>query len=244
MNNKPIYIYTRFSIPFINKPWSNQIDRLYNFKNQTTNDKYLSFLFNSNRLNNKFFMFENITVPTIVSQKYENFLWIIFISSLLPNLYKDRLKTILSKYDQTTNLIELNGFINTVDLINSHTPQDKEYISIRIDDDDGLPQNYFTIVNDQIKNYDIIGMNNRLLLSKDNQEVIHYTKEKTNHLLSCGLSCQNSHILSMGNHMKAHEKYTSLFLDQTCLMSCGDFTLTKRHEQFTNQIFNLDTYYS
>jgi len=86
-----VYFITRFSIFDFNK----KVFRL------TTNlgiEEYKSYLFSKERLDYKFDSFEKITLPSIVSQTDNNYIWEIYTSEYLPIEYKNRLLASTNKY--------------------------------------------------------------------------------------------------------------------------------------------------
>jgi hypothetical protein len=241
--NQKIYLYTKFSLPFYKKPWNSKIDVGQNYLKSKSNSEYIAFLYDDTRLINKLFFFENITIPTIINQTYQNFLWIIFISSLLPENYKEYLYEITKRYNNI-QIYKIEGTIeNTKTLATLHTPCDSHYITSRIDDDDGLPKQYFQELIDLKQDYDVVGTNKCLLLSGGEDNNIYYRIHKSSYLLSCGLATKNRNIFSLGDHSLAGKLFQSITLSkQIALMACGDFTLTKRPEYYNNQLFNMKLY--
>ena len=79
------YIITRFSILDKSKK---------KFKNSE------SLLFNKNRLDYKFKCFELMTLPSIINQTNQNFIWHIYTSDYLPIEYKNKLQMLIDKYDK------------------------------------------------------------------------------------------------------------------------------------------------
>jgi len=84
------YIITRFSIFDYNF-------KGFNITKDNTNniEKYKSILFDHNRLDFKFNVFQNMTYQSIMNQTDKNFTWLIYTSIFLPDYYKNKLENII-----------------------------------------------------------------------------------------------------------------------------------------------------
>lgn len=58
---------------------------------KSTASKVASMLFEKERMERRFFLFENITLPSLKTQTDDNFLLYVLSSKLMPKVYKDRL---------------------------------------------------------------------------------------------------------------------------------------------------------
>lgn len=243
-NKYKIFLYTKFSIPCfpIKKSYPT---KALNFDLSLYNE-YISYLYDPKRMLSRLFFFENITVPSIFNQTYKNFEWIVFIHKNLPQEYYNKICTINQKYNNIFNLvIIINDSSQNKNLFQYHKPDEENYISVRLDDDDGLHHTYFSLVNETFNNnYDIniCGSKSSLLLSKNNQD-IYYNFNYKKYLISCGLAAKNCNIFNCGNHATIHERYKCLELKQKnlCLMSCGDHTITNR-PTILNKKFDMKLY--
>ncbi len=118
------YIITRFSI-----------NVGHGFQHDSSN------LFNKDRLDIRFLMFETFCLPSVLGQTSQNFNWIILIDKDLPNKYKKRLQNLIKghsniflvKYNKQINLNELKFIKDNVKNIKSNI-----VITTRLDDDDCL----------------------------------------------------------------------------------------------------------
>ena len=81
------YIITRFSV--LDKKSS--INPYFTRKAKTNIETYL---FNDDRLKEKFFIFNHVTYPSIINQTTNNYTWLIYSSSFLPEKYKKMLMEI------------------------------------------------------------------------------------------------------------------------------------------------------
>jgi len=251
MNNIKIYLYTRFSLPF----WNTDANGYYKpctlssfrFKQDyDTYDQYQKYLINSNRLDKKLYFFKNVTLKTIAAQTYQNFEWIIFIHKDLPTQYYHCLQTLIEKYRNIKLIIISDTLVRLNDLTMYHTPKEKTYWSIRIDDDDGLYDTYFeSLINCEDNSYSIVGSQECLLVNRF-EENLFYSKRRFSYPLSCGLSTKNKHIFSIGPHNKImnNAEYLNLntLSNKLCLMSCGDHTITNRSQNTYIEPFDIHRY--
>jgi len=235
-----VYLYTKFSIPV----WP--IQATYNINNyrqslvNKTYDEYISYLYNSERIETKFYFFEKLTLPSIINQSYKNLEWNIFAHNLLPTKYISHLYSITNSYNNI-NIITINAQSSThKQLAKIHTPSSESFVTSRIDDDDGLYYNYYELMIDSFDEpCEVYGTKECLLISKRNGSSagypagLYYEKNKKPYPISCGLSIKNKHIFGLGcSHMDIDKKY--MFCDigesYSALMSCGDHTITQRKE--------------
>ena len=148
------YIITRFSICYFKYKAFN----LTNEKQTLNETEYKLKLFDQNRLNFKFFIFENNTLKTIVNQNENNFVWLIYTSNLLPEYYKNKLIELIKPYN-FIRLFFINNFNEMTVSINNIVKK-KNFTTIRLDDDDGLNENFIKLSNEHYntknKNYKII----------------------------------------------------------------------------------------
>lgn len=238
-----IYLYTKFSIPCF------PIKRSYPTKalnfDLSSYDEYISYLYNSKRMLSRLFFFENITVPSIFNQTYKDFEWIVFIHKNLPQEYYNKICTINQKYNDILNLVTItDDSSQNKNLFRYHQPENKNYISVRLDDDDGLHNTYFSVINKTFNdnNIDICGSKCSLLLSRNDQD-IYYDFVCKEYFASCGLSAKNCNIFNCGSHTTIDQRYKCFDLSQKnlCLMSCGDHTITNRPKRL-NKKFDIKLY--
>lgn len=140
MNNNNIihcimknYVITRFSIY---DSYIKGFQKPAKIKKKGIN--YKNYLFSKSRLDSKFSLFEKITLPSVVNQTFDDWEWHIYTSIFLPENYKERLISICSKYEK----IKLH-FISSFKEFIFIKPNDNNYCTIRLDDDDGLNDTFF-----------------------------------------------------------------------------------------------------
>ena len=134
------YFITRFSI----------LDHNYKSFRMTREmliSEYKRKLFDEKRMEYKFESFEKITLPSIVNQTNKNYIWEIYSSTFLPSEYKKRLLRDTKKY-KNIKLFFINSFEEFF-LRMKELPYGKidKYCTVRLDDDDGLSNNYIEKVN-------------------------------------------------------------------------------------------------
>jgi hypothetical protein len=232
-----IYLYTKFiGIP--------QTQDFYPLKEEgffEDYDKYIHDLFNEQRIESRLFYFKELTLPTVLNQTYQNFEWIIFISNLLPIKYKQFVRSISDKII----VIEIDKKrISNQELIELHSSKENNYISVRLDDDDGLCIDYFELL---LKTYStnnsLIGSRNMLIVTHDGENLL-YSKMSKNFLVSSGFCCKNQHVYQIGGHANAQSIYSYDLIDKKypSIQSGGKHTFTKRDHVSDVNIFSLNKY--
>ena len=200
------YIITRFSI----------LDKS-NKKFKSSNIE----LFNKKRLDYKFECFEKMTLPNIINQTNQNYIWYIYSSEYLPDEYKKRLLNLTNKYNKIKCL-----FIKSFNEFNKiNIQQNIDYCTIRIDDDDSLCLNFIEKLQIYKENKNkIINFPIGITYTIENNEII-YGKIFNQKNIAVGLCAINMNIYDCGNHMKVHTKYAVIY-DETPDMyyiNCGEF---------------------
>lgn len=233
-----IYLYTKFiGIPQTQKAYPIQQKGFFDDYNE-----YINNLFNQQRIESRLFYFKQITLPTILNQTYQNFEWIIFISHLLPTKYKEFIKSISDKI----SIIEVNNYrISNEELIQLHNPKECNYISSRLDDDDGLCLDYFELLLEKYSTNNVLIGSRDVVVVTYNGNNFLYSKRTRSFLVSSGFSCKNRHIYSIGSHAKAQNifSYDILSKKYPSIQSGGDHTFTKRdHISKDIKIFILQNY--
>ena len=214
-----VYLITRFSI----------YD--YNFKGYVMTRKlgieeYKSYLFSKERLDYKFNSFEKITLPSIVSQTDDNYIWEIYASKYLPIEYKNRLLESTNKYKKIKIF-----FINSFKEFNKSNKVKDKYCTARLDDDDGLNKNFVKILQKyKDKTNEIISFPKGQKFTISNNKIIYGENvEKKN--TAQGLCAIDMNIYKCGNHNKVNNKFKVTY-DMTpdmYLLNCSEFCDTKRN---------------
>lgn len=233
------YIITRFSI-FDPESRSWVLTR----DNQTNPDRLKELLFNPNRLNEKFWTFENITYYSVVNQKNSNYLWLIYISNELPPEYKNRIKKI---ENDNIKIIEVKSqsefFKHTINY-----KYEKNFSTVRLDDDDGLNLNFIDIVNTyyQENSNDILSFPNGILITKKDNNLYQENQKKHLKKIAVGLSMFNHNIYNCGNHTELDKNFNVIY-DNTpdmYLLYASDNCDTKRKFNFNDSsVFDFKKYF-
>ena len=172
------FIIIRFSLRLERKNWKHNIED-----------------WDLERLNNRFFLFENITLPSLTNQtKKDNVHVIIMITSDLPSPYLERLNQLIKPHKNYihTEIIKDNEFRNT-EFIRKYFDKDTEKVATtRLDDDDALNP----LFNEKISNYiESIDKDNYIIsfrfgywlnLDRLTQSVTYLKAKKR--LIACGLT--------------------------------------------------------
>jgi hypothetical protein len=192
------HIITRFSI----------LD--YDFKGyklttKLDKDTYYKTLFSSERLDYKFKSFEMITLPSILNQTNQNYIWHIYTSEYLPNVYKEKLMNITNQHKSIRVY-----YIKSFKEFNNITFND-DYCTMRLDDDDGLsPQFIENLQQYKNKSNTIISHpNGKYVTIQDDKVVIGKTVSLPNCAL--GLCAIGMNIHECGNHTKVAEKFSVIY---------------------------------
>ena len=120
---------------------------------------YGNGILNPKRLEGRFRIFENITLPSVMNQTNKNFDWIILIDPKLEQVYKERLKNAINEYDNIYDdknekvrvhifpfdvtkyaLYSLDWVENVIKLKPAY------WVTFRLDDDDALHQQYTSAI--------------------------------------------------------------------------------------------------
>jgi len=136
-------------------------------------------LFDKNRLELRFLIFETFCLPSVKGQTSQNFDWIILIDKELPSKYVKRLQNLVGN-QQNIHLVTYTGFnLGTLDFIENALGKIKsEYvITTRLDDDDALCSNFIETVQQEYKQ-----MKTKNLLFLSYPKGLHWKPEKSKRL--------------------------------------------------------------
>jgi hypothetical protein len=218
------YILTRFSI----------FD--YNFKGyeitrNNSKEEYYDLLFSPKRLNYKFNFFEKTTLPSILNQTNKSYIWNIYTSEYLPEEYKNKLIELTSPYKEI-NVYYVESFKCFYKSITNIIKNAKvKYCTIRLDDDDGLSDNFI----ENLQKYKTIDKviishpNGTMVTIKDDKVISGKKVSRLNN--AQGLCAIGMNIYSCGNHTKVVEKYRVIYDNNPdmYLVNCDEeYTDTKR----------------
>ena len=213
-----VYFITRFSIFDYNF-------KGYNITNKLNIEEYESYLFSEDRLNYKFMCFQKITLPSIIKQKNQNYIWEIYTSDKLPTKFKNKLIEITKKYDK----IKLFFIESFKEFNNSEKIEDK-YCTVRLDDDDALNINFVsTLMKYKDRNNLVISfpMGRKCSIQ---QNSILYGEQTNLKKTAQGLCSIGKNIYKLGNHNKI-DLENDIVYDETpnmYLINCSEFCDTKR----------------
>jgi len=230
-NNPKVILITRFSI----LDCDTESFRLTKYTNKCHDIK--KKLFNKTRLENKFMAFKNITYPSIAHQTYKNYEWWIFTSDMLPPEYLRLLENIITSSYTTINKIKIipvknmSSFFKLTDMKLKKVSKKTNYISLRIDDDDGLSPYFLkNLIKYKDKSGSIISFPNGMKVKIENGKIVFGEKTKSKNIASAGLAAVNKNIYKCGNHTKVDKKYNVIYdnLENAYIQFCSEFTDTKR----------------
>lgn len=231
------YIITRFSILDIDsKSWT--LTRESNSETELINK-----LFDEKRLDEKLFAFEHITYKSLINQVNKDFIWYIITSKYLPSNYKEKIykfKKENIKVIEVENMSEFNSFVKNIDY-------EKEYATVRLDDDDGLNLLFIDKLKEIYKNSnkeEVVSFYKGRKITKHNNQIIVENDEFIYKKIAAGLCKFNGNIYSCGNHTEIDQKYEVIYDDSENMFFIwsSEYCDTKRKFNMSNiekfELFN------
>tara|TARA_B100001057_G_C22471308_1_gene802765 strand:+ start:18 stop:671 length:654 start_codon:yes stop_codon:yes gene_type:complete len=213
-----VYFITRFSI-------FDYDFKSYKITKNLSFEEYKSYLFSKERLDYKFNSFEKITLQNIVNQTNNNYIWEIYTSKYLPIEYKKRLLESTNKYKNIKIF-----FINSFKEFNKSNKINDKYCTVRLDDDDGLTENFVKILQKyKHKTNEIISFPKGTKFTISNNKIILGDKIECKNI-ALGLCAIDMDIYKCGNHTKINNKFKVTY-DMTpdiYLQNCSEFCDTER----------------
>lgn len=191
----------------------------------------------------KFHAFENITVPSIKAQHYRNLKWIIFYSPKMPVIYLKKLRAAVRGLQ--TDLIAI-GNMKEANRRFSEYSKARAYITVRLDDDDGLHPEYFKRIQDKANHGAIFGTGRGYRLSRKNGQLVGCQDKYAPRFLSIGLAQVGNDVNKLGNHNLIHKRFpeASHIDGDMYLVFAGEATDTKRSERKDAKPFSVKAYLS
>lgn len=192
-----VYLTTRFSI----------FDTKYNgFRIKTKNDTetYKKKLFCEKRLDQKFALFEMMTLPSILNQTYTNWEWNIFTSVYLPQNYKDRLLNLT----QDNEKIKIHFIASFKEFKLASLDKEIDYCTVRIDDDDGLNTDFFQNLQQYKEKKNVVVLHSNGICFKLKNGNVVLGESRSWNTISLGACAIGFDIYSCGNHNSIHKRYT------------------------------------
>lgn len=214
------FIITRFSI-------LDKDTRLFRLTRETRKNNIKSKLFNKERLDFKFDVFDKMTYPSIKSQTDQNFTWLIYTSKYLPKLYKDRLES----YRETNIVISyVENFTEMFKDVKQRLENVDNYISLRLDDDDGLNPQFLETLNKYNTPGTIVSFPKGLRFKYKNGKIIFSKRPVFEKRVAAGLAAINFNVYDAGPHTTVHERYPVVYdmLDEAYYLCASEFCDTSR----------------
>ena len=218
------YIFTRFSV----LDGKSTINKYFGIKTRK-NTNMAKFLFNPKRMEEKFHIFDAITVPSMKKQTDTNFTWLIYSSSSLPEEYKERL---LEYKDSNIHIKFVKNFEEMNADIIQQLDGKKNDSTTRLDDDDGMSPDFLKTLNkyESNENHIISFPHGKKIKRVKNAYV---TKGNVNYKkIATGLSAINTNVFSMGNHRKVNKKNPIIYdsLKDAYTVFCAPFARNTRRK--------------
>lgn len=211
--------FTRFSISNNDKPSY--------FKKYGT-----SYLYSPERLKHKFFVFENITVPSINTQIDDNYVWMILYGKELPKEYIERLHQVDIRNAQLIGVQNVNEMFEVADkTIARLAANHANYRTIRLDDDDALERDFLWRVNSyNLRDKEVLSFSHGRRFKIVNGYMQVLLKPYIVPNIALGLTMMNDRVYRYGNHYTINERCVTRY-DKTpnmWLVCCSEFCDTER----------------
>jgi hypothetical protein len=200
---------------------------------QNRKEQHAMELFSASRLDTRFEIFEKSCLSSITRQDYDHLEWYLMTSNYLPEKYSQRLHHLVQSFPNI-HIVPVENFAGFHQSINTILDKEPNYISVRLDDDDGLAPTFASRLVKIAKNNsdaEVISFTRgrKCSLSKTGEMIIspkpvYYPRSAQ------GLAAVNRNIYELGNHTKVHEKNV-VHYDETPNMYnvfCSEWTLSKR----------------
>jgi hypothetical protein len=216
------YIITRFSV--LDK---NASINPYFTRKAKTNIK--SYLFNDDRLQEKFFIFNHVTYPSIINQTSNNYTWLIYSSSHLPEKYK---KMLMEINGGNIKVIFIDNFKEMNMDIEHRIAKSKHFSTVRLDDDDGLNPDFLkTISKYADEKGKVISLPNGIRIKRKGGEILKYGKTRYKKIAT-GMTGIGFNIYKIGNHLQANSKRGIIYdnMKDAYLVYCSNTALNSRRK--------------
>lgn len=186
-----------------------------------------SHLYSPERLKHKFFVFENVTVPSINMQMDDNYVWMILYGEQLPEEYIERLHQVAIRNVQLVSVQNANIMFERADeavapLIAEHA----NYTTIWLDDDDALERDFLWRLNSyHLRDKEVLSFSHgrRFRVVDSYIQVLLEPHVVPN--IGLGMAMMNDRIYRYGNHYTISERCVVRY-DETpnmWLVCCSDF---------------------
>ena len=191
-------------------------------------------LFDKKRLQTKLEAFKKITYSSIKKQTQKNFIWLIYISNVYPDEYLQKLKGIINS-SNIKNKIKLipvkniDGFHINCSMQLKKISGSGNFISVRLDDDDGLSPSFIkTVSKYRNKSNHIISFPKGKNVTIKDEKVI-YGSNITKKKIALGLSGVNMNIHTAGDHTLVDKKHPIIYdnSENMYYLFCSNITDSK-----------------
>ena len=165
-------------------------------------------------LEQRFKIFEEITLPSIKSQTCQNFEWIIVFNSDTPKKYKDRIKQLKKEFHFIDLYFEKGEYFNFDLYVSDKYKEYKWFLTTRLDNDDMIGKNYVDKVQEIVEKDDskkIITFEKGLKYDYINKKY-YKTNRIGNHFLSCFSTC-DSNVYSYDHNSVEKNNSDILYID-------------------------------
>lgn len=212
------YIITRFSI------YDPTVDK-WKFTKKNTPSQIKRKLFDTDRLDFKFKVFEKVTIPSVLKQTNQNYVWYIYASEYMPDNYKQQLINLTQGHDKI-KCIFITSFknFNKIDYV-------PNYCTVRLDDDDGISAIFIEKLNKYSNEKGkIISFTTGTKFTIQNDTIIKSRSKRVDRLNAQGMTAIEMNIYSCGNHAKVNKKFPVIY-DKTpnmYLVCCSEYCSTGR----------------
>lgn len=224
MPKNRIFGIVRFSVlidqTVKHKPWS--------ISRSITGDYYSHYkdaLFKNDRLQHRFSLFENITLPSLDAQTSDDFTLLVLVSKDLPKQWMTRLQK-LAKDRAYLCIVPVDAVKNVGDsalaVINKLVPKRRSFITFRLDDDDALFSEYIEHLQEALylnKDNFALSFENGLYISCPGADELFLVEEKRYQSIGIGLAYKSSSdkpstIFHLGNHVRVGRRVDLLVKPQ------------------------------
>lgn len=239
-----LFVFTRFSI------YNPELRGFGVFKGKFDDEnEYKEYIYGDERMDEKFSAFMKLTVPSVLSQTYSNYEWLICTSKEMPVRYRKLLHKIVSDVPHTKvvyvkSISEFMEFCS--DYPKEHMGTATGFTTMRLDDDDGLHPTFFQQVTEYRKPGSIISAAYGYKVSIKGEDAFASQNTFLPMCPAIGLSYVGGNVFRLGNHATIHERRKGVyFLPRrgNYLVYAGSATSTDRKQEKSAKPFSLENYF-
>jgi len=234
-----IYIFTNFSV----YSWPQKHGFPPHKSPIKTEEDYYNWLYSDDRMYNRFKSFTRITVPSIKAQTYKNYKWLLFYSEKMPAKYFEKLRHSL-KDILNYELIPVESVIDAEHIFTNY-PKRQPYITLRIDDDDGLHPTYFQHLQDIARPGGIYAPKHGYRISFNHGTIMGAKDTHAPTFISVGLARVGASVKGLGNHVTISKRFKhARHIDKEgmFLITSGNHTFTHRPQHTGAKPFHMNSF--